>query len=284
MATAVGLVGTGMLGAPIARCLVEAGHDVTVLDRDEARARSVDGAHVARDLGDLVRRAQVVACCVDGHEAATEVALGSGGRNGVVHEIDQGATYVELTTMTIESVQTEARELEARGAAFVECPVSGRAPELTALLGGDPDAIEGIAGVLAAFTAHRFHLGDVGAATAAKLVNQYLTYANLMVAAHGTQIAARHGVAPTALVAALSECAAASRSLTLLGGVLARGGAGFGSVASILRDLDDLADLVARDGIELGPVAALHDLFAAAARDAADRPFPAALARYGVEA
>ena len=249
--------------------------------RDASARNSVRGAVPMRDACEAATSAGVVLCCVDRPESAWAVVAGTGEpRDGLAAVLRPDQVYVELTTMSPEAARVEAAEFAARGVGFVECPVSGRPPQLTALVGGDTGRVASVRTVLEAFTAYRFHVGPVGAGAVAKLVNQYLTYANLMVAAQGVEIGMLGGLDPRRLVDALSTCAGASRSLGMLGTILDDGDAAYGSVGTIAHDVDEFAQLVRAAGRGAPGLGELQALLAAAASEDSAQPFPRAFAHF----
>ena len=165
--TNVAILGTGHMGAAIARRLLTAGHSVTVWNRTPAKAAALAqaGASVAANTKDSVREASVVVTMLTDAAAVTEALFESGA------ELREGTTVVQMSTVGPE----ETRALSARvpaGVTFVDAPVAGsvdaaEAGKLTVFTGGfvPPDA----AAVLADLGTVR-DCGPIGAGTGMKLV------------------------------------------------------------------------------------------------------------------
>lgn len=287
MGTAVGLIGVGRVGSHVARALVASGYDVRVHDLDADRMTAIERARPVADAHLLARSVDVLICCVDGTEAAIGLALGHGDdgadrHDGVIEQLRPGSLCIELATLPVDAVQREAEACRVRDVGFVECPVSGQPSGLTALVGGADEDVARALPIVDTFSKRSFCLGQVGAASVAKLVNQFLTYANLMVAAQGLSVGARMGIAPAALAEALAWCAGASRSLALLTTVLSSGTSGFSDVHSIQHDIELYAALSRVSEQPSQTLEELRSIFADAARVDGARPFPVVFARYGI--
>jgi 3-hydroxyisobutyrate dehydrogenase len=165
--TDVAILGTGQMGAAMARRLLTAGHSVTVWNRTAARAAALGklGATVAATPQEAVREAGVVITMLTDAAAVSDTLFGSG------TALPEGTTVVQMSTVGPD----ETRALAARvppGVTFVDAPVAGsvdaaEAGKLTVFTGGEvpPDA----ATVLADLGTVR-DCGPIGAGTGMKLV------------------------------------------------------------------------------------------------------------------
>jgi 3-hydroxyisobutyrate dehydrogenase-like beta-hydroxyacid dehydrogenase len=115
-----------------------------------------------------------------------------------------GATVVETSTCGPRLAHACAATLAQRGVRFVDCPVSGRAPELTLLVGGPEGVLGAAEPILRHAATSVVHLGATGAGYGVKLLQQYVKYARFLVAAEALTFAERLGLDVPATVAALS--------------------------------------------------------------------------------
>jgi 3-hydroxyisobutyrate dehydrogenase/2-hydroxy-3-oxopropionate reductase len=190
-------LGTGIMGAPMARKLVEAGHQVTVWNRTPGKAR-VDGARVAESIKDAATDADVVWLCVSDTAAAEEVLLGPG---GVIEVARPGMTIADSSTISPKASRNFAQRFRERGARFVDCPVTGSKigaenGQLIFIVGGDDDVIEYLRPLFDAMGQKVFHIGGNGMGLAAKLsmnLNIALIFEGF---AEGLVLAEKAGVAP----------------------------------------------------------------------------------------
>ena len=95
---------------------------------------------------------------------------------------------------------------------MLDAPVSGRPPAMTIMVGGDAAAFATYRPLLACMGRHIFHVGGTGAGCIAKLVTQYLGYANFVTALEGMMIAARAGIDLGVLAQIVPVSAGASRT------------------------------------------------------------------------
>jgi 3-hydroxyisobutyrate dehydrogenase len=144
----VALLGTGKMGAAIARRLAAAGHDLTIWNRTLERARAVGVGRVADTAAEAAAAADVVLSILYDAASVREVYAGLGPRRGQV--------YVEMSTAGTEVVDEVAALVEAGGAELLVAPILGSMPAIEQgsaliLAGGDADAFERVRPVLTAF-------------------------------------------------------------------------------------------------------------------------------------
>jgi 3-hydroxyisobutyrate dehydrogenase-like beta-hydroxyacid dehydrogenase len=212
----VGFVGAGLMGAPMVRRLVEAGHDVTVSSRDPARLAGT-GWRVVGSPAEAADGAEVVCSIVPDSPEVTAVVA------SVLKSAAPGTVIVEMSTIS----PTTARELAARcgeaGVDYLDCPVSGGPPgaeggTLAIWVGGSAEALERARPVLEVIgRADRIrHCGAVGAGLAVKLANNFLGAVNAAASAEALALARDAGVDPALAVEAVSDGTGANWQLANL--------------------------------------------------------------------
>ncbi|MEA2436523.1 MAG: 3-hydroxyisobutyrate dehydrogenase [Thermoleophilaceae bacterium] len=159
----VAVLGTGTMGAPMARNLVGAGLDVRVWNRSIEKAQAVDGAQVCESASEAAEGADFVLTILADGEAVEETVQG----------VDFGeAVWLQMSTVGIEATE---RLMKLSDAPFVDAPVVGtKQPaekgELTILASGPRDARERAKPVFDAVGARTIELGEAGEGTRLKLV------------------------------------------------------------------------------------------------------------------
>jgi 3-hydroxyisobutyrate dehydrogenase len=190
----VAVLGTGTMGAGMARSLLRAGHPVRVWNRTAARAEplAADGATVAGSPEEAVRGAAVVLVVVFDTAAVLEVLTAA------ADAADPGAVWLQTSTIGLDGTERVAALAAERGVRLVDAPVLGtKAPaeqgKLVVLLSGDRAAVDAAGPVIEAISARSLYAGDrVGAASALKLVcNSWIATQN---AAIGQAIALAEGL------------------------------------------------------------------------------------------
>jgi 3-hydroxyisobutyrate dehydrogenase-like beta-hydroxyacid dehydrogenase len=165
-------LGLGQMGAPMARRLVDAGHDVTVWNRTAARADALVEAGARRAASPREASAGVEAAftMLADPEAVDEVLFEE---NGLVAGLGPEATLVEMSTVGPEAVRGVAGRLPP-GIDLIDAPVLGSIPQategtLSVFVGGTAEQFERWRAVLEAMGRPR-HVGPLGAGAAMKLV------------------------------------------------------------------------------------------------------------------
>lgn len=212
--TAIGFIGLGSMGLPMARNLVTGGFEVIGFDlRAEARNALVAAGGKAADTAAAACAGADMAVLMVVNIAQAREVLFAG---GVLDALAPGGAILLMSTCPPAAVAEVSAEVEARGFAFVDAPVSGgvvgaTAGSLTIMVGAGEDAFARARPALDAMGAKVVHVGkDAGQGATAKLVNQLLCGAHLAVAAEALSLAERLGVDTTAMLDILGGSAAAS--------------------------------------------------------------------------
>jgi 2-hydroxy-3-oxopropionate reductase len=216
---AVGVIGLGAMGAPIARNLLRRGHTVSVFARRAgAMAALVEaGAKVTSSPAHLAAQSEIVITVVFDANAVEEVALGP---NGIVEGARPDTIVVDHTTIHPRSARTIAAALGARGIEMLDAPVSGgaasaEAGELAVMVGGSAQALERARPVIDGYAAALAYIGPSGSGQVAKACNQICTIVNMLAAAEAILMAERSGVDPAIVKDVMMKGFAASRMLDL---------------------------------------------------------------------
>jgi 3-hydroxyisobutyrate dehydrogenase-like beta-hydroxyacid dehydrogenase len=170
--TTIAVLGVGHMGAPLARRLLEMGHQVRVWNRTASRAVPLvaAGASAAASPGEAVCGAEVVITALTDAPAVDAVLFGP---DGAAAALRQGTCLVQMSTIGMQAIRNLARRLPD-GVGLVDAPVVGSvaaasAGQLTVLAAGEDATLDRLAPVLAAFGTVR-RCGGLGAGTALKLV------------------------------------------------------------------------------------------------------------------
>lgn len=191
----VGVVGIGKMGRPIADRLIAAGHEVAVCNRSESAAvQSLrdKGATVSPSPHDLAVRSDFVLTALPTEDSVRAVYT------EMAEVATPGQLYADHSTVSPGLNRQCAETLRARGAAFLDAPVSGgpagaEAGTLTVMVGGDEATFQRALPVFEAFGAKIRLCGPVGAGQAIKLVNQYLVAVHTLAASEAAAFAVQLG-------------------------------------------------------------------------------------------
>jgi 3-hydroxyisobutyrate dehydrogenase-like beta-hydroxyacid dehydrogenase len=216
---AIGFIGLGDQGLPMATAVAEAGFALHVWARrrESAERLAATPATVHADLTELAAACDVVAFCVSTDDDVLQLL-----RDGLLAGLRPGSVVVNHGTGTPGNAARIAELCAAAGVLSLDAPVSGGRPaaearSLTVLVGGPDEAQQRCAPVFASFAAHVVPMGGVGAGQTAKLFNNALLILNQAAIAEVVELAAAGGTDPDRLVEALRLGSAGSRALSLLG-------------------------------------------------------------------
>lgn len=223
----IGWIGTGVMGAPMAGHLLDAGHPVDVYSRTRARADDLvaRGARWCDTPAAAAAEADVV-CTMVGYPAdVREVILGDAGALGAARE---GALLVDFTTSSPGLAEEIARAAAARGIEALDAPVSGgdvgaRNATLVIMTGGGAAAFERARPVLDRLGGRVVHAGPAGAGQHTKMVNQVAIAAGMVAVCEALLYAHRAGLDLEATVETIAGGAAGSWSLANYGPRILRG-------------------------------------------------------------
>lgn len=217
----VGFVGTGIMGAPMARNLLRAGFTVTVWNRTASKAELLaqDGAILADSPADVAAASEVTFSCVSDSPDVEAVALGPG---SILHGAAPGSVYIDCSTISPEVARRVATAMSARGVAMLDAPVSGgdvgaRNGTLAVMVGGDPAVFDRCLPVLRAIGGTIVHVGPSGSGQVVKLCNQIAGALNLLAMAEAVTFSRQAGVDPGKMLEVVGAGAAGSWMLTNLG-------------------------------------------------------------------
>jgi len=263
----VGVIGLGIMGAPMARNLLRAGHEVVVHGRRRARVDPLValGARAADTPAAVAAATEsVVTCLPDGPDVELVVT----GPDGVLAGATRGLVVIDTSTIAPDTARTLAARSAEVGVGFLDAPVSGGeqgaiAGTLSIMAGGEPDVFARAQSVFAAIGRTVTHMGPAGQGQMTKLVNQVIGVTTLAAVAEGLTLAAHAGLDPEAVLAAVGSGAATSWQLQNLGPRIQRGDWAPGFMVRLQqKDLRLAFAAAARVGVALPATAVVHQLLA----------------------
>jgi 3-hydroxyisobutyrate dehydrogenase len=246
--------------------LKQGGHDVTVFNRNAAKAESwveKNGGRSAPTPAAAALSADFVFCCVGNDDDLRAVTTGT---DGAFRGMGAGSVFVDHTTASAEV----ARELHAagtaRGIAFLDAPVSGGQAgaengTLTVMVGGDEEPFERAETVIASYARAVTRIGPSGAGQLTKMVNQIAIAGLLQGLSEAIAFAETSGLDLDLVMQTISKGAAQSWQMDNRWRTMHEGKFEFGFAVDWMRkDLEMCLDEARRNGAKL-PVTRLVDTF-----------------------
>lgn len=269
----IGIIGCGNMGGGMAGQLVAAGMDVSCYDPDrdiQARMRSL-GAVVADTAKGLVIGQEIIILSLPKAQVVEAVIA------EIAPFIEAGAVVLDTSTSTPTTSQAMAKLGQTKGFDFVDGPVSGgpaaaNAGTMTMLLAGNQAAIDRLAPVTNIMTAKTVVVGASGAGHAAKIANNMLCAANLVLVAEAVRMCAAAGVSAEGLLEGVNAGSGRSgvSEVNFPKWVL-NGAFDSGFTMGLMRkDVGLALELAKQTGVDLNGFAGIADLWLSKSSDIPD--------------
>lgn len=201
----IGLVGTGLMGQPVARRLAAAGYAVAVWNRSEHKARELEkyGVTIATSPARLVAETEVIICLLSDAEACNEVLF----NESTLKAATQNSIIIMMSTLSPEIVIEQQEKASRKQLTYIDMPVSGgtRGAEngtLSLMAGGKIEHIDALRPLLS-HLGKVTRVGEVGAGQLTKLANQIIVAGTLSLLSEAFTLAQKGGADPVQVREAL---------------------------------------------------------------------------------
>ena len=262
----VAFLGLGVMGGPMARHLMTAGHEVAVWNRTREKAEALVAAHggrLADSPADAADGAAVVAACVGADNDVLEVTIGDKGAFGAMA---RGALFIDHTTASATLARRLEDEAGARGLLALDAPVSGgqagaEAGVLSIMCGGSPEAFAAGEPVMKAYGRTIGHIGPAGHGQLAKMVNQIAIAGVVQGLAEALAFGREAGIDMMEVLKVITKGAAGSWQMENRSPTMLEGRFDFGFAVDWMRkDLGMVLDEAGQMGLDL-PLTRMVDGF-----------------------
>lgn len=259
----VALLGTGLMGFPMARNLADAGVPLTVWNRTQAKADplAAHGAVVAATVAEAVAGADIIISMMS--DGPTVVAVVEEN----VGALTSGALWIDMSSTKPEEARAQKAILAGHGVAHLDAPVSGgtkgaEAAGLAIMVGGEATDFDRARPVFEAM-GRPVHVGPAGTGQLSKLCNQTIVAVTIGAVAEAMLLASEGGADPAALRAALKGGFADSTILQQHGERMTTGNFVPGGLSKFqLKDLDNVLAEAASVNLSLPMTQGVRDRFA----------------------
>ncbi|MBN2370075.1 MAG: 2-hydroxy-3-oxopropionate reductase [Vicinamibacteria bacterium] len=196
----IGFIGLGIMGNPMAKNLIKAGHDLTVHDIVAERIKDVTsaGARAGSSPQDVAARSEIVITMLPNSPHVKEAVLGS---NGVILGVKPGSVVVDMSSIAPLVAQEVSAGLAQKGIDMLDAPVSGGEPKaiqgtLAIMVGGKAEVFERVKPILLKMGSSAVLCGAIGSGNVTKLANQIIVALNIAAMSEALVLAAKAGVDP----------------------------------------------------------------------------------------
>jgi len=196
----IGFIGLGIMGKPMAKNLLKAGHELVVYDIVAAPVEELvkAGAKAGTSPKDVAGQCEVLITMLPNSPEVKEVVLG---KNGVIEGAKPGLIVVDMSSIAPLASQEMAAELAKKKVEMLDAPVSGGEPKaidatLAVMVGGKAEVFEKVKPILLKMGASAVLCGGIGSGNVTKLANQIIVALNIAAMSEALVLAAKAGVDP----------------------------------------------------------------------------------------
>jgi 3-hydroxyisobutyrate dehydrogenase-like beta-hydroxyacid dehydrogenase len=249
----IGFIGLGKIGFPICEHLIKNDYTVVGYRRSSLEDFKRLGGVVARSAAEVGAQAEIVFTCLPNDQALDEVVCGSG---GLLESARPGQIVVEFGSHPVPVKQQYVAPFTAKQVVFLDGEISGTPGMVVqrkgvVYLGGPAEAVKKIEPIVAAFAESCLHLGDFGAATKVKLVNNFLVALHIAGTAQAMALGLSTGIDKDLLITAVASGSGGSTQFGIRAPWMAerRFMPQQGSAAGLVHYLDTAKDMADDAGV-----------------------------------
>ena len=202
----IGFIGLGIMGKPMARHLIKAGHPVTVLSSSaSATELQSEGASVVNGIKDLVQHSDIVITMLPDSAEVESIVFAEG---GVLSSAKRGLMFIDMSTIAPASTTKIFKACQEKGIDALDAPVSGgqagaQAATLSIMIGGSESVVQKAMPIFMLLGKNIVHIGEAGAGQIAKTCNQIIVGMTIQAVAEALTLAKKSGVDVAKVRAAL---------------------------------------------------------------------------------
>ncbi len=196
----IGFIGLGIMGRPMAKNLIKAGHELVVFDYNkEAVADLIScGAAEAASGKEAASQSEVVITMVPNSPHVRAAVLGE---NGVAEGAKSGTVVIDMSSIDPTESRAIGAELEKLGIDMLDAPVSGGEPKaidgtLSVMVGGKKELFDKYYDMLMVMAGSVVYVGELGSGNVAKLANQMVVAVNIAAVSEALTFAKKAGTDP----------------------------------------------------------------------------------------
>ena len=203
----IGFIGLGIMGKPMVKNLLKAGHEVVAYDivAENLQAAVRDGAVAGKNAAAIAAECPVVITMLPNSPHVKAVVME---KDGVLEGAKEGLILIDMSSIAPLASKEICEACKKKGVRMLDTPVSGGEPKaidgsLSIMVGGNKALFEEMKPILSCMGASIVLCGDVGAGNTTKLANQMIVAGNIAVLAEALTLAKKAGVDPETVFQAI---------------------------------------------------------------------------------
>lgn len=196
----IGFIGLGIMGKPMVRNLLKAGHEVVVYDviQENVECAVKDGAVACGSSKDVAGQCGLVITMLPNSPHVKTVVMGE---KGVLEGAREGTILIDMSSIAPLASQEIAKACKEKGVKMIDAPVSGGEPKaidgtMSIMAGGEKEVFDQVYDILMTMGGSAVHCGSIGAGNTTKLANQVIVALNIAAVSEAFMLSTRAGVDP----------------------------------------------------------------------------------------
>ena len=196
----IGFIGLGIMGKPMAKNLLKAGHELLVFDIVKENVDYIveAGAKAAASSKEVAKECKLIITMLPNSPHVKTVVMG---KDGVLEGATEGSILVDMSSIAPAESQEIEKACAAKGVKMIDAPVSGGEPKavdgtLSIMVGGDKAVFDEVYDILLKMGASAVHCGEIGAGNTTKLANQIIVALNIAAVSEAFMLSTKAGVDP----------------------------------------------------------------------------------------
>lgn len=196
----VGFIGLGIMGKPMSKNLIKAGHELVVCDfnKDAVKELTDLGAVSASCGAEVAQQCDVIITMLPNSPHVRTVALGEG---GIIEGAKEGTVLIDMSSIDPTESKAISAELAKKGVDMLDAPVSGGEPKaidgtISVMVGGKKETFDKYYDLMMAMAGSVVYVGEIGSGNVAKLANQIIVALNIAAVSEALTLAKKAGADP----------------------------------------------------------------------------------------
>ncbi|MFA6689672.1 MAG: 2-hydroxy-3-oxopropionate reductase [Sphaerochaetaceae bacterium] len=203
----VGFIGLGIMGKPMSKNLIKAGHELVVCDHNPESVEELVslGAKAAGTAAEVAKDCSVIITMVQNSPQVKAIALGEG---GIMETAKVGTVLIDMSSIDPVESRKIGSELAKKGIDMLDAPVSGGEPKavdgtLSVMVGGDRATFDRFSALLKVMAGSVVYVGELGAGNITKLANQIIVACNIAAMGEALAFSKKAGADPNLVYQAI---------------------------------------------------------------------------------
>lgn len=210
----IGLIGTGIMGYPIAKNLLKAGYPLTIYARRENVKEGLRalGADVALSPAELATKSSIIFLLVNDSSDVKELLYA---KHGIVSMAKKGTVIVDMTTTDPQFSKSIGKRLSMDGIEYLDAPISGGAlgaqnAQIVIMVGGEKEAYERCLPLFRPISKSVVYMGETGSGQTVKLIHNQLSYTTFLAVCEAVILGEKLGLSDDKMIEVFNQGTARS--------------------------------------------------------------------------